>query len=89
MRDLPGIKALVPGSKVSFIFEEDAKSGKAKQVQVEEAVEEAEQVREVRLLCTRVFYEMKLTPSADWYCKGEITFFVLSLHTSTLGPTTV
>lgn len=54
MRDLPGIKALVPGSKVSFVFEEDAKSGKAREVQVEEAVEEVEQVREVRLLFAQV-----------------------------------
>ena len=49
VRDLSGIKALVPGSKVSFVFEEDEKGGKAKEVQVEEAVEEVEQIREVSL----------------------------------------
>ncbi|KAL8788505.1 MAG: hypothetical protein Q9195_007282 [Heterodermia aff. obscurata] len=49
-RDLQGIKALVPGSKVSFVFQEDEKTGKAKEVQVEEAVEEVEQIREASLM---------------------------------------
>ena len=53
VRDLAGIKALVPGSKVSFVFEDDEKTGKAKEVQVEEAVEEVEQIREVRLFLFR------------------------------------
>lgn len=57
-RDLSGIKVLVPGSKVSFVFEEDEKGGKAKEVQVEEAVDEVEQIREVSFflfLCTHAF----------------------------------
>ena len=47
VRELPGIKSLVPGSKVSFFYEHDEKGGKAKQVFVEEAVREAEDIREV------------------------------------------
>ena len=47
VRELGGVKSLVPGSKVSFHFEPDEKGGKAKQVVVEEAVEEVQEVREV------------------------------------------
>lgn len=47
VRELPGLKSLVAGSKVSFCYEPDEKGGKAKEVFVEEAVEEVEQVREV------------------------------------------
>ena len=35
--ECPGRVALVPGSKVSYTFEADAKSGKAREVQIEEA----------------------------------------------------
>ncbi|KAL6721650.1 hypothetical protein ACLMJK_000754 [Lecanora helva] len=40
--DCPGRLALAPGSKVSFVFETDAKGGKAKEVQIEEAAAEAD-----------------------------------------------
>ena len=50
MRELGGLKSLVPGSKVSFYYEPDEKGGKAKQVFVEEAVEEVLEVREVCLV---------------------------------------
>ena len=46
-RECPGREPLVPGSKVSFVYEADEKSGKAKDVQVEEAAEEVTQEREV------------------------------------------
>ncbi len=38
-RDTTDRQALIPGSKVSFIFEADAKGGKAKEVSVEEMAE--------------------------------------------------
>ena len=47
VRELGGVKSLVPGSKVSFHYEPDEKGGKAKQVVVEEAIEEVQEVREV------------------------------------------
>lgn len=72
-RDLQGIKALVTGSKVSFVFQEDEKGGKAKEVVVEEAVEEPEQIREVsRFPVYALPWKSKLT-STDWYCQGTIS----------------
>ena len=59
MRELGGIKSLLPGSKVSFLFQYDEKGGKAKQVQIEETAEEVEQVREVSFLCARLIPETK------------------------------
>lgn len=50
VRELGGVKSLVSGSKVSFYYEPDEKGGKAKQVVVEEAVVEVEEVREVCLV---------------------------------------
>ena len=50
MRELGGVKSLVPGSKVSFYYEPDEKGGKAKQVVVEETVQDVEEVREVCLV---------------------------------------
>lgn len=38
--ECPGRAALVPGSKVSFTFEADEKSGKARDVQIEEVATE-------------------------------------------------
>ena len=41
MRDTIDQQALIPGSKVSFIYEADDKGGKAKEVAVEEMAEAA------------------------------------------------
>ena len=40
--ECPGRAALIPGSKVSYTFEADAKTGKARDVQIEEAAVEQE-----------------------------------------------
>ena len=45
-RETPNRADLVPGSKVSFIYESDEKGGKAKEVLIEEAVVEDDSARE-------------------------------------------
>ncbi|KAF6231745.1 hypothetical protein HO173_010047 [Letharia columbiana] len=45
--ETPNRAALVPGSKVSFVYESDEKGGKAKQVLIEEAVVENDSAREM------------------------------------------
>lgn len=47
IRETPGRAALTPGSKVSFMYEYDEKGGKARDVQIEEAAFEVEEVREM------------------------------------------
>ena len=46
-RETPNRAALVPGSKVSFVYESDEKGGKAKEVLIEEAVIEDNSAREM------------------------------------------
>lgn len=46
-RETPNRAALVPGSKVSFVYESDEKGGKAKEVLIEEAVIEDDSAREM------------------------------------------
>ena len=46
-RETPDRAALVPGSKVSFVYESDDKGGKAKEVLIEEAVVEDDSPREM------------------------------------------
>ena len=46
-RETPNRAALVPGSKVSFVYESDEKGGKAKEVLIEEAVVEDDSAREM------------------------------------------
>ena len=46
-RETPDRAGLVPGSKVSFVYENDEKGGKAKEVLIEEAAVEDESVREM------------------------------------------
>ena len=46
-RETPGRVALVPGSKVSFVYESDEKGGKARKVLIEEAVVEDDSAREM------------------------------------------
>lgn len=46
-RETPNRAALVPGSKVSFVYESDEKGGKAKEVLIEEAVVEDNSAREM------------------------------------------
>ena len=45
-RETPDRTALVPGSKVSFVYENDEKGGKAKNVLIEEAIVEDDSARE-------------------------------------------
>lgn len=45
----PDRQGLIKGSKVSFVYQEDEKGGKALQVQIEEAAEEDTSPREVCL----------------------------------------
>lgn len=46
-RETPARAALVPGSRVSFVYESDEKGGKAKEVLIEEAAVEDDSAREM------------------------------------------
>ena len=57
-RDTPDRACLVPGSKVSFVFEQDEKGGKAREVLIEEAVVEDQSVRETGVIKVSYFTDV-------------------------------